>query len=183
MLKAKASASRHSAWLRLAIAALLRDDSKIYLQLLALVPLVVLQLSVLPKLLGGYVICNVITVWVVVNAVLLRLPPVLTLALLLALLLETHSTSPFGLYLCGYGILVGVLHLIKGLLAWNRYSAWLVVIAGAELWLLVLENVALAMPWTELVAHSSKYLLRLGGTCLVGYVLLKYVAISSHKIR
>ena len=183
MLRAKTTARKPTAWLRLSLTALLRDDSKIYLQLLALVPLVVLQLSILPALLPGYVVCNLITVWVVLNAVLLRLPHALTLALLLALLLETHSTSPFGLYLCGYGILVGVLHLIKGLLAWNRYSAWLVVIAGAELWLLVLENVALAMPWTELVAHSSKYLLRLGGTCLVGYVLLKYVAIPTHKIR
>ena len=183
MFKAGTPARKHPAWLRLALTALLRNDSRFYLQLLALIPLVVLQLGILPALLAGYVVCNVLTIWVVLNAVLLRLPHALTLALLLALLLETHSTAPRGLYLCAYGTLVGALHLVRGLVTWNRCSAWLAVIAAAELWLLVWENVAVAMPLADLLLHSGKYLLRLGGTCLAGYVLLKYVTIPTHKIR
>lgn len=183
MFRAKVTTKNPPARLARAITALLRNDSRFYLQLLALVPLAVLQLSLLPALLAGYVICNVITVWVVLNAVLLRLPQALTLALLSALLLETHSTAPRGLYLCAYGTLVGALHLIKGLVTWNMRSAWLVVVVAAELWLSVLEHVAVAMPGAELWPHSSKYLLRLGGTCLVGYLLFKYVASSTHKIR
>lgn len=183
MLKSKTKANKHSAWLRVLINALLRDDSRFYLQLLALVPLVVLQLGILPAMLEDYVICNVITVWLVINAVLLHLPQAMALALLSALLWETHSTAPLGLYLCAYSMLVGALHLVKGLVAWNMRSAWLAVIAAAELWLLVLENFAVAMPLTDLLLHSGKYLLRLGGTCIVGYVLLEYVAISTRKIR
>lgn len=183
MFRAKATAKRHPARLPRVITALLRDDSRLYLQMLALVPLVVLQLGILPALLAGYVICNIITVWVVLNAVLLRLPQALTLALLSALLLETHSTAPRGLYLCAYGTLVGALHLVKGLVTWNMCSAWLVVVATAELWLTVLEHVAVALPLSDLLPHSGKYLLRLGGTCLVGYLLFKYVASSMHKIR
>ena len=183
MFRVKATAKRQPAWLPRVIAALLRDDSKLYLQMLALVPLAVLQLGILPALLAGYVICNVMTVWVVLNAVLLRLPQALTLALLSALLLETHSTAPRGLYLCAYGTLVGALHLIKGLVTWNMSSAWLAVVAVAELWLMLLEYVAVALPLADLLPHSSKYLLRLGGTCLFGYLLFKYVASSMHKIR
>ncbi len=170
----------HNFW-GISATALLRDD-RFFLQLLMLVPLVVLQLGILPALLAGYVVCNVITVWVVLNAVLLRLPQALTLALLLALLLETHSAAPRGLYLCAYGTLVGALHLVKGLVIWNMRSAWLVVIAAAELWLLVLEGVAMSVPLSDLLLHSGRYLLRLGGTCLVGYVLFKYASISTHKI-
>ncbi len=183
MLKARTTARKPTAWLRLSLTALLRDDSRFYLQLLVLVPLVVLQLGILPALLAGYVVCNLITIWVVLNAVLLRLPHALTLALLLALMLETHTTAPRGLYLCAYGTLVGALHLVRGLVTWNMCSAWLVVITAAELWLLVLENIAVAMPLADLFLHSGKYLLRLGGTCFAGYVLLKYVTISTHKIR
>ena len=168
---------------RLRVTALLHDDSRLYLQLLVLVLLAVVQLSILPALLAGYVVCNVITVWVVLNAVFLRLPKALLLALCSALLLETHSSAPVGLYLCAYGTLVGTLHLVRGLITWNMGSTWLAVIAAAELWLLLLENVAVAMPWVDLLTHGDRYVLRLAGTGLAGYVLLKYVAIATHKIR
>lgn len=162
---------------------LLHDNSKTYLQLLALLPLVFFQFSVTTLLLPSYVVCNLITVWVVFNAVLLRLPKALTLALLLALLLETHGAAPRGLYLCAYGTLVVVLHLFRGLIAWNMLSAWLTVIVSSELWVLVLEHISLAMPPTALLAHSQQYLLRLGVTCLAGYVLLKYTHTLTRRIH
>ena len=172
----KLAAPEHTDWWSL-------WHNKTYLQLLVLVPLAVLQLAILPRLLPGYVLCNLLTVWVVVSTVLLRLTPAITIALLAALLLETHSAAPRGLYLCAYGTLVGVLHMTKGLVTWNLRSAWLAVIVAAELWLLVLESIAVNIPLAELITHSSKYLLRLGGTCLVAYLLLKYTPISTYRMR
>ena len=92
--------------MRLRVIAMLHDDSRLYVQLLMLVLLAVVQLSLLPALSAGYVVSNIITVWVVCNAVFLRLPRALLLALLSALLLETHSSVPVGLYLCAYSTLV-----------------------------------------------------------------------------
>ena len=155
--------------------------SKIYLQLLVLVPLAVLQVAILPRLLPGYVLCNLLTVWVVVSTVLLRLAPAIAIALLAALLLETHSAVPRGLYFCAYGTLVGVLHMSKGLVTWNLRGAWLAVIVSAELWLLLLENIAVNIPTAEIITHSGKYLLRLGGTGLVAYLLLKYTRIATAR--
>ncbi len=173
----------YTARLRVALVSLLCDDNKLYRQLLALVPLAVVQLGVLPALTCGYVVGNVFTVWVVLNAVLLRLPKALLLAMLSGLLLETHNTAPRGLYLCAYGTLVVALHLVKGLVTWNRGGAWLAVLVTAELWLLVLENAAVAIPLTDMWSHHSRYLLRLVGTCLIGYALYKYSAMTTHKIR
>ena len=168
--------------LHLPVAALLHDGSKTYLQLLVLIPLLVVQLALLPALLPSGSYCNLITVWVVVNAVFLRLPKALMIALLSGLLLETHSAAPRGLYLCAYGTLVGTLYLFRKLIAWNLLSAWLTTIAAAELWLLLLESVAVAMQPAAPALVLSKCLLRLGATCLAAFILLKYTAIAARRI-
>ena len=155
--------------------------SKTYLQLLMLMLSAVLQLAILPHLLPGYLLCNLLTVWVVVSAVLLRLAPAMAIALFAALLLETHSAVPRGLYLCAYGTLIGVLHMSKGLVMWNLHSAWLAVMVTAELWLLLWESIAVNVPTAALFTHSGKYALRLGGTCLVAHLLLKYTTISTPR--
>ena len=138
-------------------------------QILLLVPLSIIQLMLLPMLFpAGLVVVDLLTVAVVINAVVLPLSQGLVIALLSALLIETHSIVPAGIYFCAYTVLVVVIHMFKGVVIWNLIGSWLVVFLLAELWLLVLLTLAIDVSTVEIVPYLGKCLLAVIGTVTVG---------------
>lgn len=140
-------------------------------RLLLLVPLAVIQLMLLPMLFpAGLVVVDLLTIAVVINAVVLPLSQGLVIALLSALLIETHTIVPAGIYFCAYTVLVVVIRRFKGVVIWNLIGSWLVVFLLAELWLLALLTLAIDLSAVEIVPYLGKCLLAVIGTAIVGCV-------------
>ena len=138
-------------------------------RILLLVPLAVTQLMLLPMLFpAGLVVVDLLTVAVVINAVVLPLSQGLVIALLSALLIETHSIVPAGIYFCAYTVLVVVIHTFKGIVIWHLIGSWLVVFLLAELWLLALLTLAIDVSAVEIVPYLGKCLLAVIGTAIAG---------------
>lgn len=140
-------------------------------RLLPLLPLAVLQLAVLPTLLPVF---DLLTVWVIVNAITLGLRHSLLIAALVALILETHTVAPLGLYFCAYWSLIISIHLFKGIVAWNIKLSWLFTVALGELWVILLEAMAVGMP--NSYPYAATCLLRLvSSILLVAWISSVYV--------
>lgn len=130
--------------------------------LLPILPLAVLQLTVLPMLLPVF---DLLTVWVIISAITLGLARSLLIAALVALILETHTVAPLGLYFCAYWSLIISIYLCKGVVAWNMRISWLVTVALGELWIIFLETLAVDTP--NLYPYTSTCLLRLVSSILL----------------
>lgn len=138
-------------------------------RVLSLLFLAIIQLTLLPMLFpSGLVVVDLLTIAVVINAVALPLLQALVIAALSALLVETHSIVPAGIYFCAYGVLVIVIHMFKGIVIWNLVGSWLAVFLLAELWLLALLTLAIDVTAIEVVPYLGKCLLAMIGTAIVG---------------
>ncbi len=67
------------------------------------------------------------------------LPQSTCLAVIAALALETHSSTPAGLYLCAYWIIANVLYAFRELLSWRHVTPWLLTHLAAAFWVIAFE--------------------------------------------
>jgi hypothetical protein len=136
---------------------------RLWLDALYLLIIGALHHSVVPSLTRSTLIVDLMTPWLVACFVTETLPRGAFLGLLGALVLETHSAAPAGLYLCAYWVIAVVLYLTRGTLSWRHAFPWLVTFAVAELWVIGFESFVIAvgegqMPfdWVRLLTQAAR---------------------------
>lgn len=144
-------------------------NNRFWVRMLALLPLAVIQLTLLPMLFpAGLVVVDLLTIAVVINAVALPLSQALIIATLAALLIETHLIVSAGIYFCAYTVLVVVIYTFKNVVIWNLLGSWLMVFLLAELWLFCLSTLAIDVTAVDIAPYLGKWVLALVGTAIVG---------------
>jgi len=104
-----------------------------------------LHFTVLPCLTRSWVLIDLMTPWLVTTFVAAKLPRAALLGLLGALILETHSAAPAGLYICAYWVILVALYLTRGTLSWRHAFPWLVTFVLSELWVIGFETFVLTV--------------------------------------
>lgn len=133
-----------AAWLKPWIA--LRPTSgRLALDVIFLLVVGALHHTVLPSLVGGVILVDLMTPWLVVTFVAAPLPRAALIGMLGALILETHSAAPAGLYICSYWVIAVVIRLTRSTLSWRHAFPWMVTFFVTELWVVAFETFVLAV--------------------------------------
>jgi hypothetical protein len=98
-----------------------------------------LQFSIIPSLLGRYVYVDLLTPWLVINFVNQSLARSTVLAVIGALIIETHNAAPAGLFICIYWITLNLIHLVRDTLSWRHATPWIATFVLSELWVVLGE--------------------------------------------
>ena len=96
--------------------------------------------TVLPSLIGGVMLVDLMTPWLVVTFVSAPLPRATVIGVLGSLILESHSAAPAGLYLCAYWVVAVVLRLTRSTLSWRHALPWMVTFLVTEIWVIAFET-------------------------------------------
>jgi hypothetical protein len=148
-----------------------------WLDLINLLLVAMIQLAILPALMGGIVYIDLLTPWVVTGMVMQSLTHGSALGLVAALILETHSTAPAGLYICCFWVLCVAINLVRTNFSWRLKLPWFATYLISMIWVLGFENFYL------FVSHGSEnfdlhYLISIIGRFLIA---LAFGMILSHK--
>lgn len=114
------------------------DTGRLWLDLIFLLAIIIVQITIIPSLLGRYLL-DIVTPWLVVCFVRQSLAKATFLAFIAAITLENHSSAPAGLYLCTYWILLNTIIFFRPNLSWRHNISWIVVFTISELWLIAFE--------------------------------------------
>jgi len=101
--------------------------------------------TVLPSITGSLVAIDLMTPWLVTILVVEKMPRAMIFVAISALMLETHTTAPAGLYLCVYWVIACVIYLTRGTLSWRHGLPWLLTYTGAQLGVIGFETFVLAI--------------------------------------
>jgi hypothetical protein len=101
--------------------------------------------TILPAIVGSFLLVDLMTPWLVVTFVASRLPRATLLGLVGALVVETHSTAPAGLYLCAYWVIATVLWAFKSALSWRHVLPWVAAFACCEAWVVAFESLVVSV--------------------------------------
>ncbi len=99
--------------------------------LLSLFVLAILQFQIIPVIFGAMGTINLFLPWV--GLYLIRddhYIRCLAVILLASILLETHSSTPAGMYFLGFIVFFALLSLVKHHFSWHNYKTWLLFIGG-----------------------------------------------------
>ena len=116
------------------------NSGRLWLDLVYLLIVIVIHTSVFPSLTGAYVRFDCITPWLLIGFV--YQPPLLALgfATFSGLLVETHSASPAGLYICIFWVQAVAVYLARGALSWHLRYPWLATFTICGLWAVGFET-------------------------------------------
>lgn len=118
---------------------------KMPLDIIYLLLIGALHQTVLPSMVGGVMLVDLMTPWLVTTFVAAPLPRATVLGLLGALILETHSAAPAGLYICAYWVIAVVLRLTRTTLSWRHGFPWMVTFFVTEIWVISFETFVVAV--------------------------------------
>ncbi|MBF0441946.1 MAG: hypothetical protein HQK54_08590 [Oligoflexales bacterium] len=116
------------------------DSGRFWLDIIFLLFIVLLQQSILPRLIGSFLVIDLLTPWLVICFSRQGLSASLLLAVLAAFALETHTSVPKGLFFCIYFIILTAIHLIRGTLSWEHDITWIVAFGFSEFWCIAFES-------------------------------------------
>lgn len=129
--------------LRLALPRLMPkpNDNGILLELFFLFIIFVVQEVVLAQLFRfDYVVVDILTPWLTIIFIRQRLLSSIIYCLFVSFLLETHSATPVGMYLCIYSVIAVTIVNIRGALSWRHFFPWMVVYGLSALWVIGFET-------------------------------------------
>jgi len=106
---------------------------------LYLIILATLQTAILPTLLPDYLMIDILTPWITLVFICKKSSSAVIQGFLAAILIETHSATPAGLYICSYWILGTAVTLLRGSMAWHSRVSWVSLIILAQSWVFVTE--------------------------------------------
>ena len=101
--------------------------------------------TLLPSITHGVFAIDLMTPWLVTTLVCETLPRGLFLAGIGALILETHSATPAGFYLCTYWVIAVAIHLTRGTLSWRHAMPWAFTFGLSQLWVVFFATFVLAV--------------------------------------
>lgn len=101
--------------------------------------------TVLSSLTGSLFVVDLMTPWIVALLVMESLWRGAFLGAIAAIILETHSSAPAGLYLCAYWVIAVAIWLTRSTLSWRHTFPWIVTLTTAVLWIAAFESLVLAI--------------------------------------
>jgi hypothetical protein len=135
-----------------------------------------LHSTILPSIFGRYLLIDLMTPWLVCTFVAAPLTRSIILAILGALILETHSATPAGLYIVAYWIIMAALWLARSTLSWRHVFPWAVTFFVSELWVIAFETFVMAVSEGVFQFNPIQMLnqcLRLGVATVFGLALCR----------
>lgn len=128
----------------------------------------------IPTLTGGILPFSLLTPWLVVTFVVAPTPVSVILLLLGALMLETSTVAPRGLYLTAYWIIFSALTLTRKTLSWRHAVPWLVTFFFASFFVSNFESLVIFLrqdPAQLDFFHFAKQVTRVTLCVVVGMAL------------
>jgi hypothetical protein len=151
-------------------------SGRLPLDLVYLIIIAALHHTVLPTLVGHVLLVDLVTPWLVATFVLAPLGRGALIGALGALIVELHSTSPVGLYLCAYWVIAVILRLTRSTLSWRHAFPWAVTFAAAEAWVIGFESFVIGVS-EGFARFTLGYVVvqaaRLGLAVLIGMLLAR----------
>lgn len=117
------------------------NDNGILLELFYLFVVFLVQEVFLAQLFRfDYMVIDILTPWLTIIFIRQRIINNLIYCLFVSFLLETHSATPVGMYLCIYSVIAVTIVNIRGTLSWRHFFPWMVVYGLSTLWVIGFET-------------------------------------------
>jgi hypothetical protein len=115
-------------------------SGKLWLDALCLLVVGALHFTIIPTVTGSWLAVDVMTPWLITVFVVEKLPRAALIGFIGSIILETHSTTPAGMYLCSYWVMLCVLQLTRATLSWRHLFPWVVTFLLGEIWVIGFET-------------------------------------------
>lgn len=112
----------------------------LWLDVILLLLVSALHFTILPTLVGKFLVVDLLTPWLLTYFVAAPFKKSLTIGVLAALIMETHSSAPAGMYLSLYWVTLVTLWLVRVSLSWRHAFPWLVTFSVGEAWIIFSEH-------------------------------------------
>lgn len=113
---------------------------RLWLDIIFLLVIGVVHNAIAPTFTGNWLFLDLITPWLTVHFVTQSLPKAALLGAIGALMIETHTAAPAGLYFCAYWVVIVTLQLTRSTLSWRHAFPWLVTMTATEAWVIGFES-------------------------------------------
>ncbi|MEZ4741722.1 MAG: hypothetical protein R3B45_04625 [Bdellovibrionota bacterium] len=110
-----------------------------FIDFICLLLISVFQLTIMPSIFPDYIAIDLLTPWITFAFVTLNAPSSIIHAMLAALLIETHSSVPMGMYICVYWVLGSVIISFKENISWHMRSSWISLLIFSQTWVFLAE--------------------------------------------
>ena len=111
----------------------------LWLDFILLLVVSALHFTILPSLIGKIVLVDLLTPWLLTYFVAAPFKKSLVIGALTALIMETHTSAPAGMYLSLYWVALVALFLFRVSLSWRHTFPWFVTFTAGELWIVFSE--------------------------------------------
>jgi len=145
----------------------------LWLDFLLLIFVSALHFTILPTILGKIVLVDLLTPWLLTYFISAPFKKSLVIGILTALIMETHTSAPAGMYLSLYWVALVTLWLIKISLSWRHAFPWVVTFAVGELWIVFSEVFVHSVTLSAVkvtVSDLIGYLARIAFAVLAGMI-------------
>ncbi len=115
-------------------------SGKLWLDVICLLVVGALHFTIIPTVTGSWLAVDVMTPWLVTVFVVEKLPRAALIGLVGSIILETHSSTPAGMYVCAYWVMLCVLQLTRATLSWRHIFPWVVTYLVTEIWVIGFET-------------------------------------------
>ncbi len=141
----------------------------LWLDFLLLLIVSALHFTVLPTIIGKIVLVDLLTPWLLTYFIAAPFKKSLVIGVLTALIMETHTSAPAGMYLSLYWVALVTLWLVRVSLSWRHAFPWIVTFAAGELWIVFAEFFvhsvtlsAVSVTLTDLVEYIARIAFAVG---------------------
>ena len=98
-----------------------------------------LHYTIVPSLVGRYLLIDLLTPWLVVTFIAAPTGKGALIALIGAFLMETRTSAPAGMYLTCFWMIGTGIYVSRSSLSWRHSFPWVVTFVVAELWMILAE--------------------------------------------
>lgn len=112
--------------------------------------ILMLQITVIRTSLLGDIILDFTTPLVAFLAIKSNIRRSLFFSMLAGILIETHSSSPFGLYLSSYWALSVVIAFVKPHISWRQISSWIYVFLASQAFVIIMTAITIFLRTSDL---------------------------------
>ena len=113
---------------------------RLWLDLVYLIVVGAVHFTVFPSLTQSFFVVDLMTPWIVVTMIAQPFPRGALIGAVGALVLETHSVAPAGIYITAFWVIGVVVNLTKSTLSWRHVFPWFVTLVLAEIWVMAFES-------------------------------------------
>jgi hypothetical protein len=145
----------------------------LWIDFLLLLLISALHFTILPTFLGKIVLVDLLTPWLLTYFISAPFKKSLAIGIVTALIVETHTSAPAGMYLSLYWVALVTLWLIRVSLSWRHTFPWVMTFAAGEIWIVFSEFFvhsvtlsAVSVTLTDLVEYLARIAFAVGAGML-----------------